>query len=134
LITLDTSGLLALIDTRDRAHAAAVAAFDADRGPFYIPVPILAEIAWLMENRFRPEVEYAFLDDVRQGAYVLDWHDDDVARVEELVKRYADLQLGLADSAVVATAERHGGRILTTDRRHFTVVARGEHTITVLPE
>jgi hypothetical protein len=39
--------------------------------------------------------------------------------------------LGAADAAVVACAERNGGRVLTVDR-DFGVVA-GEGTITVLP-
>lgn len=134
MITLDTSGLLALMDTRDRAHAAAVATFDLDPGPYYIPVPLLSEIAWLIENRFRPEVEYALLEDLRHHAYILDWDDRDLPRMQALVERYADLKLGLADAAVITTAERRGGRILTLDRRHFMVVARGEKTITILPE
>jgi uncharacterized protein len=134
VITLDTSGLLALMDRSDRAHAAAVAAFDLDPGPYYIPVPLLSEIAWLLENRFRPEVEYALLDDLRERAYTLDWDERDLARMRALVERYADLKLGLADAAVVATAERRGGRILTLDRRHFSVVARGEKSIMILPE
>ncbi len=49
-------------------------------------------------------------------------------RVRELVRRYADLPLGFADAAVTACAERHRGRVLTTDYRHFPVVARGEKT------
>ena len=54
-------------------------------------------------------------------------------RITELVIRYQDLDLGLADAAVIACAERHGGRVLSTDRRHFPLVARGEQTISVLP-
>jgi predicted nucleic acid-binding protein len=50
------------------------------------------------------------------------------------MERYESLGLGLADAAVIACAERHRGRVLTFDRRHFPVVAQGEGTITVLPE
>lgn len=49
-----------------------------------------------------------------------------------LVRRYADLELGLVDAAVIACAERNGGRVLTLDLRHFGVVAR-EGTITIVP-
>jgi predicted nucleic acid-binding protein len=45
-------------------------------------------------------------------------------RIRELVARYADLPLGLADASVVACAERTTGPILTFDRRDFGVVAR----------
>ena len=45
--------------------------------------------------------------------------------------RYKDLPLGFGDAAVVACAERTGGRVLSFDRRDFSVVA-GEGTITLL--
>ena len=35
-------------------------------------------------------------------------------------------------AAVIACAERHGGRVLTNDRRHFPIVARGERSIIVV--
>jgi predicted nucleic acid-binding protein len=54
----------------------------------------------------------------------------DFVRMRALVARYDNLNLGLADAAVVACAERHGGRVLTTDRRDLRVVA-GEGRISV---
>ena len=74
----------------------------------------------------------AVLADLADGAYSLDCGEDDVPRVRELIGRYADLPLGYADSAVVACAERSGGRVLSLDVRHFGPVAR-EEAITVLP-
>jgi predicted nucleic acid-binding protein len=62
--------------------------------------------------------------------------DVDLARVAELVRRYADLPLGTVDASVVATAERLGlHEIATVDRRDFTVV-RPAHVdaFTLLPE
>jgi predicted nucleic acid-binding protein len=44
--------------------------------------------------------------------------------VRELVARFADVHLGLVDAAVIACAERRGGRVLTLDQRDFGVVAR----------
>lgn len=133
MITLDTSGLIARINRADRYHDAVKAVLVQDHGPYVIPAAILAEITWLMETRMPPRIEAAFLEDLRQDAYLVEWHQQDVPRIQELVKRYADLPLGFADAAVVVTTERHGGRVLTTDRRHFPVVARGEGTFAVLP-
>ena len=53
----------------------------------------------------------------------------DAARCKELLLKYEDLDLGLVDAAVVATAERLNiRRILTVDERDFRAVrpARGE--------
>ena len=55
-----------------------------------------------------------------------------MGRIRLLVRRYADLPLGFVDAAVIACAERRGGRVLTLDRRHFGVVGR-EGTLTLLP-
>jgi predicted nucleic acid-binding protein len=65
-------------------------------------------------------------------AYTIDYGETDLARIRELVARYADLSLGFVDAAVIACAERSGGRVLTFDLRDFGVVA-AEGTITVLP-
>jgi uncharacterized protein len=65
-----------------------------------------------------------FLGDLVSGAYMLDYGADDLARIRELVRRYADLPLGFADASVVACAERNGGRVLTLDVRDFAVVGR----------
>lgn len=47
----------------------------------------------------------------------------DYTRSVELVRRYADLGLGLVDASVVAIAERlNVVTIATLDRLHFTVV------------
>ena len=47
-----------------------------------------------------------FLQDLADGAYTLDCGEQDIARIVTLVRRYADLGLGCADAAVIATAER----------------------------
>jgi uncharacterized protein len=133
VITLDTSGLLALIDSKDPDHEACTAVFAADRGPYLISVAILTEIAWFLQTRFPTHVEDIVLDDIEQDAYTLDWDRGDFVRIRRLAQKYRSLRLGLADAAVIACAERNRGRVLTTDRRHFPVVARGEKTITVLP-
>jgi len=102
------------------------------RPPYLVPAGILAEIGFLVETRMGTDVLVAFLADLEQHAFTLANTEDDLARVRELVRQYADLPLGLADSTVVACAERSGGKVLTLDRRHFGVVAR-EGTIELLP-
>lgn len=132
LITLDTSAVLALLNRRDRDHGAVRAAFEADDGPYLVPVSVLAEIGYLVERRLGARVLDTFLDDVLRGAFTLDCGEDDIPRVRELVRRYADLPLGFVDAAVIACGERNGGRVLALDRRDFGVVAR-EGTIQLLP-
>lgn len=132
IVTLDTSALFALLNRRDPDHESVTQALLADRGPYLVPAGILAEIGYLIEQRLGLEVLDAFLADLEQRAFVLEPADDDLGRVRELVRRYADLPLGLADATLIACAERHDGTVLTLDNRHFGTVAR-EGTITLLP-
>lgn len=132
LITLDTSGLFALLNRRDPDHEAVKETFLEDGGPYLVPAGIVAEIGYMVEARLGLRVLDALLEDLVSGALSLECGEEDIPRVRELVSRYHDLPLGFADAAVIACAERNGGRVLALDVRDFGVVAR-EGTIAVLP-
>ena len=131
MITLDTSAVFALANRRDPQHARAKALFLADRGPHLVPAGILAEVGYLLEARLGTSAVLRFLGSLAADL-TLDCGEDDFGRVAELVERYADLPLGLADACVVACAERNGGAVLAFDD-DFLVVAR-EGSLQVLPE
>lgn len=132
MITLDTSGLVAIISPADPHHQEALAVLRAESGPRLVPTAILAEIAYILEQRAGPRLTLSFVRDLEKGAYSPDCGVENLARIYQLMDRYQDLPLGLADAAVIACAEQHGRKALTFDS-HFTVVAR-EGTISVLPE
>lgn len=132
LITLDTSGLFALLNRADRDHERVKAALLEDRGPYLVPAGILAEIAYMVEERLDPASLESLVLDLESGGFALECGEKDFPRIRELVARYADLPLGFADASVVACAERNGGRTLTLDYRRFGVVA-GEGRISLLP-
>ncbi len=132
MITLDTSALFALLNRRDPVHSAAVELLDSDPGPYLVPAATLGEIAFLVEERLGLAALDLLLADLEFGAYTLDCGETDLGRARHLVQRYADLSLGFVDAAVIACAERNGGRVLTFDLRDFGVAA-AEGTITVLP-
>ncbi len=132
VITLDTSGLVSLVNARDPNHGKASAALAAAGRPYIVPTGILAEVAYLLESRM-PNAADAFLVDLESGAFIQDCGEETLPRVRELVQRYRNLPLGYADAAVVACAERNGGLVLTFDRRDFGAVAR-EGTIRIVPE
>ena len=132
LITLDTSGLFALLNRRDPDHERTREALLEDSGPYLVPAGILAEVAYLVERRLGVGVLERFVLDLESGALTLECGEEDLPRIRELALRYADLPLGFADASVISCAERSGGGVLTLDRRDFDVVA-GEGKITPLP-
>ena len=54
LITLDTSGLLALLNRRDPHHTRVCTAFDSDNRPYLVPAGILGEITYTVEQCLGP--------------------------------------------------------------------------------
>ena len=131
MITLDSSGLFALLNRRDPDHERTKLALLDAGSPYVVPAGILAEVAYLLEQRI-PTALDPFLSDLQSGAFSLDCGEADLPRIRELVARYEDLRLGFSDAAVIACAERNGGLVLTLDVRDFGVVGR-EGTIQVLP-
>jgi predicted nucleic acid-binding protein len=132
VIVLDTSAVLALANRSDDHHGEATRALEADTGPYLLPAGIFAETGYMLEHRCAAGTLDAFLADLEAGALAYDCGEDDFGRIRELVARYADVPLGVADAAVLACAERTGAPILTFDR-HFAVVAR-EGTVKLLTD
>ena len=132
----DSGGLYALYDAHDRNHRAAREAVAAETGPIILPMAILGEIDYLLRVKLGVAAEMRLLEGIANGSLTLEaFTAQDAARCLELLEKYRDLDLGLADAAVIATAERlEVYRILTLDERGFRAVrtARG-HPLVLLP-
>ncbi len=133
MITTDTSALLTLLIRNDSDHRRVLEAANAERPPIVIPSGVMGELAYLIEARAGIPALNQLLADIASGSYVMDCSPVDIPRIRTLVTRYQDLPLGYVDASVIACAERHGGRVLTLDHRHFGVVA-WEGMIAVVPE
>lgn len=120
----DTGGIYALYDADDSHHTSIRKLVERERGPIIMPVLILTEVDYLLRTYLGVEAELDLLDSITSGAFSLEpLLPEDLQRCRELIARYRDLDLGLADAAVVTTAERLGiYRILTVDLRDFRTV------------
>jgi uncharacterized protein len=121
VIVLDTSGLLAALDADQPQHAPARQVLAADDGPLLLSPFVLAELDYLLLARVGARAELALLDEVAGGAYdLVPFGVAEVAAAAELVRRYGELHIGLAEAsvAVIAAAARTT-RLLTLDERHF---------------
>lgn len=137
MIILDSGGLYAFLDTDDADHGAARAVVEADTGPFVLSPFVLAEVDYLVQRRLGVAAECALLDDVDAGVYALvSFGDDDMGQAASLVKRYADLGIGITDASVAILAARYRTvELLSTDERHFRAVRplRGGDAFRLLP-
>lgn len=136
MILIDTNILVAMASARDDLHSQAMVLVEAlPAGQLVLPT-VLAEACFLINQRNGVATEVALLQSFAEGDFTLgELRADDLARMAEVVERYADLNLGTTDASVVAVAERLGiDTVATFDRRHFTVVRpRHVSAFTLLP-
>ncbi len=135
MILLDTSGLLAALDSAQRAHAEAAACLASATGPLGLSPFVLAELDYLLASRVGERARTSLLAEVERGAYQLQpFSSQDVAAARKVIERYADLGISLADASIVVLAERHTAReVLTLDERHFRVLKANRKPFSLLP-
>ena len=135
MILLDTSGLLAALDSAQRRHREAAASLAVATPPLLLSPFVLAELDYLLLARVGAAARASLLEEVERGAYLLEMMaTTDVARARAIIVRYADLGISLADASIVVLAERHGVRdVLTLDERHFRVLTAGGKALRLLP-
>lgn len=135
-LIVDAGALYAQADADEPRHAAVREILEAEREALVTTAIAVAEADYLILDRLGPDVELAFLDDLVDGTYLVECLDlRELAAAREIVARYRDLRLGLADASLVVIAERHATRrILTLDERAFRTVAPLQGgAFTVLP-
>lgn len=121
MVIADTGFWLALANRADRHHADAKSALASLREPLITTWPVTTETCHLMVKRLGIDSQMRFLKSYADGSFVVfDLSQIHAARMQALMKDYADLPMDLADASLVILAEYLGhGRILSTDRRDF---------------
>jgi uncharacterized protein len=124
MIVLDTSGLLALVDSDQQDHGAVHGAIAAEPGPFLVPPFVLAELDYLLMTRLGVTAEVDVLREVAAGVYdLVPFGVEDLVEAADLIERYRDIKIGLADAAVAVVAARvRTTRLLTLDQRQFRAI------------
>lgn len=119
----DTGFWVALGNSKDRFHQAAVESLQRfESHVFIVTWPVIAETCHLLYNRVGFEAQMLFVGNIEQGG--ADVFELEAGRhltnVKELMYKYRDLPMDLADASLVILAEELGhGRILSTDQRDF---------------
>jgi uncharacterized protein len=136
MILLDTSGLLAAIDVDQRHHLAARDALQLALPPLVLSPFVLAELDYLIASRIGTAAQHELLAAVSGGSFELAEFDSrDVGRASDVIARYSDHGVGLADASIVVLADRLDTvDVLTLDERHFRSLrtTRG-HAFHLLP-
>lgn len=118
---LDAGPLVALVHASDQQHVRCRTALGSIRRPLCTVWPVITEAMYLLD--FSWQAQDAVWDMLEEGRVTLFSLDPrDVRRMRELMRKYRDLPMDVADAALVAVAEREGiTRVFTLDRRDFEV-------------
>ena len=123
-VIVDTSALLAYFDSHEPDHAAVAGVFEGSTEPLVVSPYVVAETDYLVATRHGTDAELAVLAELAGGAWELPaFEAADLVAARELIERYADQTIGVADASLVVLAARYRtSTIVTLDRRHFGVV------------
>lgn len=132
MILVDTGPLAALFDRADDQHDRCSQILKTIQEPLRTTVPVLTE-AFYMLNPSSRESDRLREFIARHGLSLWFFDDGSLSRAFELMERYADHPMDLADASLVVAAESMGTRrIFTIDRRDFDVyrIRRGHRHVT----
>lgn len=133
-ILVDAGPLIALLDRSDRHHAAVVAASREIREPRLTVWPAVTEAMYLLASAGLPtDGLWRMIESKALELAPLD--ASDAQRMRELMAKYADRPMDLADAALVRVAEREDIiRVFTLDRADFQAYRRnGKHSFELIP-
>lgn len=121
MILVDTGPLVALFDPRDHDHGRVVCALKEIRQPVITTVPVLTEAFHLLNPASRGAAGLRkFISEGGATAWFLS--TDGLMRAFELMDRYSDRPMDLADASLVAAAEAlRTTTVFTLDRNDFSV-------------
>ena len=124
-VLVDAGPLVALIDRGDAHHADCVAALKTIRDPLLTVWPAFTEAMYLLGGSWA--AQNALWSRLETDALTLAPLDAaDAPRMRELMDKYRDQPMDLADAALVRIAERESlNRIFTLDKRHFSIYRPG---------
>ena len=131
---VDAGPLVALLDQGDPEHEDAIAAFKTIREPLITVWPALTEAMYILRGSWRGQK--ALWSRLETDALMLATLDErDAPRMRELMEKYRDLPMDLADAALVRVAERDGlADVFTLDRKHFSAYRPGRRKrFTIVP-
>ena len=125
MIIVDTGAMLALLDASEDQHRILKKVYEENAGRWILPAAILPEIDHLVSTHLGAKAQQAFIDDLADGAFSVEWgRDEDLSSARRICVQYSALKLGFVDAMVIATAERlNADAIATLDLGHFSAVA-----------
>ena len=120
-VLVDTGPLVALLDRSDPYHLSCQESLSSLDDSLVTVWPVVTEAIYMLRAYW--QAQDALWEMIQSGAVqIISLGIDDIPRMRELMRKYRDLPMDLADAGLVRVAERERlRRIFTLDRRDFQV-------------
>lgn len=132
----DTGPLYALVDTgQTDAHQRCTAALSTLRKPLLTTWPCFVEAMYLCGERGGWRMQKLLWQYVEKGVvHFYSLTENDIARMRELMEKYQDTPMDLADASLVAAAETLSlKRVFTLDSDFYVYRLQNRATFEIVP-
>jgi predicted nucleic acid-binding protein len=121
MILLDTGPIVAFFDASDHYHNACVELLKTVNEPLITTWPVLTEAFYLLGFSWKAQDNlWEFI--MRGGVDILSINDTQQARCRQLMEKYSDLPMDLADGTLVVLAESQKiKKVFTLDHKDFKI-------------
>lgn len=132
MILIDTGPIVAGLIKTDQYHDWAVAQLSQHKAPLHTCDAVIAEAMYLIQRYGGDATQVLRL--ISRGVIRVTFSLEEESRtLEQLMRKYADLPMDLADACLVRMYERYPqSTVLTLDRDFFVYRARGKDAIDVI--
>lgn len=134
MIIIDTGPIVSLFDKDDQYHQVCVGILKGIKEPLITTWPVLTEAFYLLNFSWHVQDDlWQFIQ--RGGIKINLLEDSNYPRIRELMKKYHDLPMGLADATLVVLGEEKKlSTVFTLDHKDFQIY-RPKHKkrFTLLP-
>jgi predicted nucleic acid-binding protein len=121
MILVDTGPLVALLHADDQNHDRCVKTLKSLEEQMVTVWPVVTEAMYLLNFSWQAQAALWEMI-VTEALVILPLDREDAPRMKDLMRKYRDLPMDMADAALVRIAERERFRhLFSLDRRGFTV-------------
>lgn len=131
----DTGPLVGIIDADDKYHAACTAELPSLSVPMVTPWPCFTEAMYLLGRALGHSGQDDLWALVDKGILIIhESSPDERARMRDLMSKYKDTPMDLADASLVAAAEALGiRRVFTVDSDFLVYRLLGKQAFEIVP-
>lgn len=121
MIIIDTGPIVAILDKDDKYHRLCVDILKIIKEPLITSWPVITEAFYLLN--FSLQVQDTLWEFIERGGIKIESLDENFySTCRELMKKYHDLPMDLADATLVAIGEAKGlTTIFTLDHKDFSI-------------